>query len=50
MIIVSDTTPLNYLILIGDVDVLRLLFSQVVIPQAVYDEMQHDSTPDSVKL
>jgi predicted nucleic acid-binding protein len=35
MIAVADTGRLNYLVLIGHVDVLSLLFSRVVIPRAV---------------
>ncbi len=33
MIVVSNTTPLNYLILIGAQDVLPHLFGQVYVPQ-----------------
>lgn len=49
MIIVSDTTPLHYLIQIGQIDVLEKLFGQVVIPHAVFSETQHDKTPRAVK-
>ena len=40
MIVVSDTSPLNYLILIGQEDLLRKLFGRVIIPQAVFDELR----------
>jgi len=33
MIIVSDTSPINYLILIGQIDILPQLFEQIIIPQ-----------------
>ena len=36
MIIVSNTSPLNYLILIGQINLLPALFQQITIPQAVY--------------
>jgi hypothetical protein len=36
MIIVSDTSPINYLVLIGEIEVLQKLAVQVIIPQAVY--------------
>ncbi len=39
MIVVSDTTPLNYLVLIERENVLRELFGRVVIPQTVFDEL-----------
>lgn len=49
MIIVSDTTPINYLILIDQIHLLRDLYGQVVLPQAVFDEMQSASAPDKVR-
>jgi predicted nucleic acid-binding protein len=49
MIIVSDTSPLNYLILIGYQDVLPTLFGQIIIPQAVFDELSHAKTPAPVQ-
>lgn len=35
MIVVADSSPLHYLILIKQVDLLRLLYSEVVIPEQV---------------
>jgi len=40
MIVVSDTSPLNYLVLIEQEDILRKLFGRVVIPQTVFDELR----------
>jgi len=48
MIVVSDTSPLNYLVLIEAVEVLPVLFSQVLIPPKVFDELQHERTPSAV--
>jgi predicted nucleic acid-binding protein len=45
MIVVSDTSPLNYLILIGQADVLPALFSRVVAPPAVVAEMLQLGAP-----
>lgn len=50
MIIVSDTTPINYLILIDQIHLLRELYGQAVLPQAVLDEMQSASAPDKVRV
>ena len=36
MIIVSNTSPINYLILIGQIDLLPELFGQIIIPQVEY--------------
>ena len=49
MIIVSDTSPINYLILIGQIDLLPQLFEQIIIPQAVYNELSDSLAPLSVQ-
>ena len=49
MIVIADTTPLNYLILIDLAQILSALFGQVVIPQAVLRELQAPQTPDKVR-
>lgn len=49
MIVISDTTPLNYLILIDRASILNALFEIVVIPQAVLDEMTATKTPQVVR-
>jgi predicted nucleic acid-binding protein len=49
MIVVSDTSPLNYLVLIGKVDVLPRLFGKIVVPIAVHEELLHDGAPQRVK-
>lgn len=42
MIVVSDTTPLISLLKINRVDLLEKLFGEVMIPQAVFDELTVD--------
>lgn len=49
MIILSDTSPINYLILIGEIEVLRKLAGRIIIPQAVFVELQNQKTPESVR-
>jgi predicted nucleic acid-binding protein len=49
MIVVSDTSPLHYLILIEQDDLLPQLFGRVVAPEAVIDELSHPKAPDTVK-
>ncbi|MDZ4679659.1 MAG: hypothetical protein SH848_03660 [Saprospiraceae bacterium] len=39
MIVVSDTTALSTLYLIDRLDLLKQMFGQVIIPQAVFDEL-----------
>jgi predicted nucleic acid-binding protein len=45
MIVVADTGPLNYLILIEAVDLLEPLYERVVIPQTVAAEMKALGSP-----
>ena len=42
MIVVSDTTPLISLLKIERLDLLKKLFGNVLIPQAVYEELTVD--------
>ena len=50
MIVVSDTTPLNYLILIGQAHLLHELYGRVALPRAVYRELQRENTPEDVRV
>jgi predicted nucleic acid-binding protein len=45
MIVVADTGPLNYLSLIGHLEVLPKLYGQVVIPRAVAEELLRPAGP-----
>lgn len=49
MIVVADTTPLNYLVLIDEIDLLPALFDKVLIPQAVFAELQHPESSLKVR-
>ncbi len=44
MIVVADTSPLNYLLLIDEIDLLPAIFGQVILPHAVFQELQHPKT------
>lgn len=46
---VADTGPLNYLLLIEEIGVLPQLFKEVVIPNAVREEMLHANAPEAVR-
>ena len=48
-VIVSDATPLNYLVEIGAADVLPQLYGRVIIPPAVRAELNHAKTPKAVR-
>jgi len=49
VIVVSDTTPIHYLILTGYADVLPQLYGSLVIPTAVHLELTHLCAPESVR-
>lgn len=49
MIVVSDTSPLNYLILLNFIDVLPKLFGEVNCPPSVITELSHPRAPQAVK-
>jgi hypothetical protein len=40
MIVVADTGPLNYLVLLGVVDVLEPLYNRVLVPETVAGKLQ----------
>jgi predicted nucleic acid-binding protein len=48
MIVVADTSPLNYLILIEEADVLRKLYGRILIPPAVQVELLQPGAPAAV--
>lgn len=49
MIVVADTGPLRYLILIEHADVLSSLYGRVVVPPAVLRELSQERTPKLVR-
>jgi len=52
MIVVSDTTAITTLLKAGEERVLQRLFNEVIVPQAVWDELRvfHSWLPDFVSL
>src|ERR1700674_1735667 len=49
MILVADTSPINYLILIGEIEILTKMYGRVVIPRAVREELLRPSAPEKVR-
>lgn len=49
MIVIADTSPINYLVRIGEIDLLPTLFGRVVLPMAVCRELQDPLAPDAVR-
>ena len=47
--VVSDTSPIRYLVQIDQIDLLAVLFEQISIPTVVADELRHLSAPTAVQ-
>jgi predicted nucleic acid-binding protein len=47
-VVVADTSPLNYLILIDDIDLLPRLYKRIVIPVEVLNELNDHGAPRRV--
>jgi predicted nucleic acid-binding protein len=41
MIVIADTGPINYLILIQEIQILPVLYGQILVPASVCDELKH---------
>jgi predicted nucleic acid-binding protein len=48
-VVVADTSPINYLILIGHVAVLPVLFGKIILPTVVRDELARPKAPLAVR-
>ena len=49
MVVVADTSPINYLILIDQIDLLSFLYGTVLVPPAVAGELRDAETPEKVR-
>lgn len=49
MIVVSDTSPICYLLLINQIEILQTLYRVVTIPQVVASELSASASPPMVK-
>lgn len=49
MIVIADTSPLHYLILLEHAEVLHKLYGRVIVPGAVVFELKAEKTPPLVK-
>ena len=49
MIVVSDTSPIRYLILIGQINLLAQLYGQVTISETVRQELLNERSPIPVR-
>ncbi len=49
MIVVADTTPLHYLVLINEIALVPALFAGVYVPEAVLAELSHSRALEQVR-
>jgi hypothetical protein len=48
-LIIADTGPISYLVLIGNIDLLPVLFGKVILPSAVEAKLSDPDAPPSVR-
>lgn len=49
MVVVADTSPINYLVLIAQINLLPRLYTRILIPPAVLAELKHPLAPELVR-
>jgi predicted nucleic acid-binding protein len=49
IIVVADTSPLNYLIQIERIDLLSQIYDSILLPHGVLEELSHNNAPSAVK-
>ena len=49
MLVITNNTPLRYLVFLAYETILRDLFTSLIVPQAVVHELQHPKTPAHVR-
>lgn len=49
MLVIADSSPIHYLLLIGYIEVLPSLYGQIIIPEIVVAELRHQRTPVTVR-
>jgi predicted nucleic acid-binding protein len=48
-LVIADTGPVNYLLLIGHIDILPALFDKVILPSVVKNELANPEAPIPVQ-
>jgi predicted nucleic acid-binding protein len=48
-VVVADTSPVNYLILIGEIGILSQLYERIVVPEEVFAELIDADAPQVVR-
>jgi predicted nucleic acid-binding protein len=48
-IVIADTSPINYLVLIDEIAILPRLYNRIVIPEDVFAELMDEGAPPAVR-
>ena len=48
-VVIADTSPINYPILIGEAEILARLYHRIVMPEEVFAELIDDGAPPEVR-
>ncbi len=48
-VVIADTSPINYLVVIGGIGILRRLYHRIVIPGEVFIELTDAAAPREVR-
>jgi predicted nucleic acid-binding protein len=49
MLVVADTSPINYLVLADQIEILPRLYGRILVPPAVVEELKHPAAPKPVR-
>jgi len=47
--VIADTSPINYLVQMGEIEILPKLYGSILIPPSVRNELQHPRAPEAVR-
>jgi predicted nucleic acid-binding protein len=49
VLVIADSSPIHYLLLIGHIDILTFLYERIIVPDIVISELRHRRTPQIVR-
>lgn len=49
MLVIADSSPIHYLLLIGQIDLLPSLYEGIIVPEIVITELRHQRAPETVR-
>ena len=49
MIVVADTSPINYIVQLGLLNEIQTIYGKVILPRAVFEELMHPNAPGQVR-